>query len=286
MGALRGLAALLALAGAAAGLRLGPQQAGLLPAGPGAEYFYWLTPARSGNASAPLLVWLNGGPGASSIIGLFRELGPFTIADDGTIGEREFSWNEEFHVVFVDQPAGTGLSVATSEVGYANNQTDVGDRFVLFLQAFYAKYPSLRRNELWLTGESYAGKYLPAIANAIIDQRLHLGVAAAPIPLKGVAIGNGLTRPREMTLSVPDSYYAVGLLDKAQRDHAAGLAADAVAKIDAGQWTEATHARTVLFDYLDGANGPGSAPNVDNFLVYGCAALPPPLPPPADVQQQ
>ena len=148
------------------------------------------------------------------------------------MGEREHSWNQEFHVLFVDQPAGTGLAVATSDAGYANNQTDVGQRFVTFLQNFYAKYPTYRKNELWLTGESYAGKYLPAIANAIIVKRLHLPTAGARIlPLKGVAIGNGLTRPREMTLSVPDSYYAVGLLDAPQRDHAAALAADCVVSL-------------------------------------------------------
>lgn len=151
----------------------------------------------------------------------------------------------------------------------------------------------------------YAGKYLPAIAHAIIEKRLHLPTAGAmQLPLRGVAIGNGLTRPREMTLSVPDSYFAVGLLDGAQRcrwgggrsprlcklchlcvcvcfheadehhgpactgaqrDHAAALAADCVAKIDSQQWAAATAARSVLFDYMANANGNDTAPNVDNF---------------------
>ena len=47
---------------------LGPQTAGRLAAGPHGELFYWLTPARSGDADAPLVVWLNGGPGASSTV--------------------------------------------------------------------------------------------------------------------------------------------------------------------------------------------------------------------------
>ena len=72
-----------------------------------------------------------------------------------------------------------------------------------------------------------------------------------------------------MTLTVPASYYAVGILDQSQRDRAYRLALDIAAHIDAGRWSNATAARSVLFDYIDGANGPNSAPNVDSILKYG-----------------
>ena len=72
-----------------------------------------------------------------------------------------------------------------------------------------------------------------------------------------------------MTLTVPASYYAVGILDQSQRDRAYRLALDIAAHIDAGRWSNATAARSVLFDYIDGANGPDTAPNVDSFLKYG-----------------
>ena len=72
-----------------------------------------------------------------------------------------------------------------------------------------------------------------------------------------------------MTLTVPASYYAVGILDQSQRDRAARLALDIAAHIDAGRWSNATAARSVLFDYIDGANGPNTAPNVDSILKYG-----------------
>ena len=239
---------------------LGPQLAGRLPAGPGRQYFYWLCPARSGDKAAPLLVWLNGGPGSSSMMGLFLENGPYFIADDGLLQTRNASWNNNFDILYVDQPAGTGFSVAQSPDAYATNQEDVAEAFSAFLANFYRAYPDTRTKQLWLTGESYAGKYLPAIAAQFVTHG---------IPVAGVAIGNGLTVPREMTLTVPASYYAVGILDQSQRGRATRLAEDVAAHIDAGRWSNATAARSVLFDYIDGASGPNTAPNVDSFLKYG-----------------
>ena len=239
---------------------LGPQQAGRLPAGPGRQYFYWLCPARTGDKAAPLLVWLNGGPGSSSMMGLFLENGPYWIADDGSLHTRNASWNNNFDVLYVDQPAGTGFSVAQSPDAYARNQDDVAEAFSAFLANFYRAYPNTRSKRLFLTGESYAGKYLPSIAARFVTYG---------IPVAGVAIGNGLTVPREMTLTVPASYYAVGILDQSQRDRAYRLALDIAAHIDAGRWSNATAARSVLFDYIDDANGPSTAPNVDSILKYG-----------------
>ena len=238
---------------------LGPQLAGRLPAGPGRQYFYWLCPARTGDKAAPLLVWLNGGPGSSSMMGLFLENGPYWLADDGSVNMRNASWNNNFDVLYVDQPAGTGFSTA-QQGAYAQNQEDVAEAFSAFMANFYRAYPDARSKQLWLTGESYAGKYLPSIAARFVTHG---------IPVAGVAIGNGLTVPREMTLTVPASYYAVGILDQSQRDRAYRLALDIAAHIDAGRWSNATAARSVLFDYIDGANGPRTAPNVDSILKYG-----------------
>jgi vitellogenic carboxypeptidase-like protein len=248
------------LAGRKAAATLGPQLAGRLPAGPGRQYFYWLCPARTGDKAAPLLIWLNGGPGSSSMMGLFLENGPYFVSDDGSLHARNASWNNKYDVLYVDQPAGTGFSVAQSPDAYATNQEEVAEAFSAFLANFYSFYPDTRNKQLFLTGESYAGKYLPAIAARFVTHG---------IPVAGVAIGNGLMVPREMTLTVPASYYAVGILDQSQRDRAARLAADIAAHIDAGHWSNATAARSVLFDYIDGANGPNTAPNVDSFLKYG-----------------
>ena len=148
---------------------LSPQLAGRLPAGPGRQYFYWLCPARTGDKAAPLLVWLNGGPGSSSMMGLFLENGPYFIDDAGSLHARNASWNNKFDVLYVDQPAGTGFSTA-QQGAYAQNQEDVAEAFSAFLANFYRAYPDSRTKQLWLTGESYAGKYLPAIAAPFLRQ--------------------------------------------------------------------------------------------------------------------
>ena len=41
----------------------------------GSNMYFWFFPAQSGDANAPVVVWLQGGPGASSLFGLFGEIG-------------------------------------------------------------------------------------------------------------------------------------------------------------------------------------------------------------------
>ena len=76
---------------------LGPQLAGRLPAGPGPPVLLLVVPgALSSRQNTPLLVWLNGGPGSSSMMGLFLENGPYWIAGDGSLHARNASWNNKF----------------------------------------------------------------------------------------------------------------------------------------------------------------------------------------------
>ena len=93
------------------------------------------------------------------MMGLFLENGPYWIDDDGSVNMRNASWNNNFDVLYVDQPAGTGFSVAQSPDAYATNQDDVAEAFSAFLANFYHAHPDSRTKQLWLTGESYAGKY-------------------------------------------------------------------------------------------------------------------------------
>ena len=75
-----------------------------------ASLFGWYYPALNGNASAPLLVWLQGGPGSSSLFGLFAEMGPYAISAAGAPVANPYTWATENAMVFIDNPRGTGFS--------------------------------------------------------------------------------------------------------------------------------------------------------------------------------
>ncbi|KAJ2672766.1 hypothetical protein IWW42_002720 [Coemansia sp. RSA 1085] len=109
-----------------------------------AKLFYWYFPAIAPKkADPPLLLWLQGGPGSSSMIGLFTEMGPFDLTDNGEFVRRNVTWANEYDLLVVDQPAGTGFS---SVVPAANLTLD--DLYPLAHQlpknvvdAWRAKYP-------------------------------------------------------------------------------------------------------------------------------------------------
>ena len=76
----------------------------------GDNLFFWFFESRSDPLKNPIVIWLNGGPGSSSMMGLFAENGPYQIQDDLSLIENPYSWNTAANYLVIDQPAGTGLS--------------------------------------------------------------------------------------------------------------------------------------------------------------------------------
>ena len=165
------------------------QESGILDLGNGDDMFYWLFNSRSHPETDPLVIWLTGGPGCSSELALFYENGPYTINDDLSLKQNPYSWNSNANLLFIDQPVGTGFSHAKNPTHYARNEEMVAENFYRFLIKFFATYPNLKGRDLYITGESYAGHYIPAIADFVVKH------PDENIILKGVAIGNGWVDP-------------------------------------------------------------------------------------------
>lgn len=173
------------------------------------SYYFWkfVDQNKVEKAKGKTFFWLNGGPGCSSMDGALMEAGPFRIDKHGEVTYNEGSWHKAGDVVFVDQPAGTGFSF--SDV-YDVNLPGVVQHFLRFLDKYFEVFPEDANNDIYLTGESYAGQYIPFIARGILDRNKS---NPEKINLKGLLIGNGWISPNEQSLSYLPYSHKAGILD-------------------------------------------------------------------------
>ncbi|ORY40247.1 alpha/beta-hydrolase [Rhizoclosmatium globosum] len=185
---------------------LNGQYAGYMPivtASPGAVagdgLFFWYFPSMN-TSSTDFVVWFNGGPGCSSLFGSFIENGPVRALANGTLVVNQNSWHKQANLVYIEQPLGTGWSAVQNQNSSPMTEYQVGSQMVTFLNGFYSVFPEAKPWNLYLTGESYAGTYIPYIATAI--ETCKTLVDGTPINLKGIGIGDGVLNFKiQLTLS-------------------------------------------------------------------------------------
>ncbi|XP_039019072.1 serine carboxypeptidase-like isoform X1 [Hibiscus syriacus] len=172
-----------------------------LPHAIAARMFYFFFESRNSKKD-PVVIWLTGGPGCSSELALFYENGPFHLSKNLSLVWNDYGWDKASNILFVDQPTGTGFSYTTDENDIRHNETGVSNDLYDFLQEFFKQHPEYVENDFYITGESYAGHYVPAFA-----VRVHQGNKAKEgihVNLKGFAIGNGLTNPEIQYQAYPE----------------------------------------------------------------------------------
>ncbi|KAH9299268.1 hypothetical protein KI387_030950 [Taxus chinensis] len=162
----------------------------------GRALFYWLTEAsREVSSKLPLVLWLNGGPGCSSVAyGASEEIGPFRIDKNASgLYVNEFSWNKVANLLFLESPAGVGFSYTNT----TSNLFSTGDKrtaqdALIFLLNWFERFPQYRHREFYICGESYAGHYVPQLAKKIYEyNKSHKSKPF--INLKGFMVGNAVT---------------------------------------------------------------------------------------------
>ncbi|XP_047943505.1 serine carboxypeptidase II-2-like [Salvia hispanica] len=179
----------------------------------GRELFYWFFEAEDDPYSKPLVLWLNGGPGCSSIAyGLAEEIGPLHIEKDGkTLYLNPYSWNKVANILFVDSPVGVGFSYSnTSSDILSNGDKRTADDNLIFIEKWLERFPQYKGRELYLTGESYAGHYVPQLTHAIVKHNEKHGVET--INLKGFMVGNALTDDFHDHFGVFQFMWSVGMI--------------------------------------------------------------------------
>ena len=149
---------------------IGESYAGLLPNTPhgNSSLWFWFFPSENPKADKEITIWLNGGPGCSSLNGLLQENGPF-LWQPGTNApvKNPYSWTNLTNVVYIDQPAGTGFSPGPPSV---KNEIDVANQFNDFWKRFMTTF-AMEDFKVYITGESYAGQYIVSCDNCLIEPR-------------------------------------------------------------------------------------------------------------------
>ncbi|KAF2803373.1 alpha/beta-hydrolase [Mytilinidion resinicola] len=148
---------------------IGESYAGLLPISDDPnetrELFFWFFPSTNPNPGEEITIWFNGGPGCSSLSGLLTENGPF-VWDAGTLAPtpNPYTWVNLTNMVWVEQPVGVGFTQGTPNI---TNEVELGLEFIGFYKQFVDTF-DVHKWKVYLTGESYAGFYVPYIADAFI----------------------------------------------------------------------------------------------------------------------
>jgi vitellogenic carboxypeptidase-like protein len=183
--------------------------------------FFWYLPAQNGDSDAPLVIWLQGGPGGSSLFGMFIEMGPFNVDSKFNLVPKPYTWNDKYDMLFIDNPVGAGFSYTGTGKGYVVDEDEVANNLYSLLQQFYTVFPSVSKKDLYVTGESYGGHYVPAITYKIHEENKVIEVGDGSdqiaIPLKGFAIGDGWIDPVVQITGYPDLMFNLGLATQNQQ---------------------------------------------------------------------
>ncbi|KAF4542580.1 Carboxypeptidase s1 [Lasiodiplodia theobromae] len=199
---------------------------GYIDIAPNVHTFFWFFESRRDPASDPITLWLNGGPGSDSLIGLFAELGPCNLTENLTSNLNPYSWTEVSNLLFLSQPLGTGFSYAEEGVGsldpdtgiiHPSNESTAAGRYPVInatevdttdlaavaayhvLQGFLGALPMLdskvKSREFNLWTESYGGHYGPAFFKYFYEQNEAIAngsAAGVQLNFNSLGIGNGI----------------------------------------------------------------------------------------------
>ncbi|KAD3338558.1 hypothetical protein E3N88_34079 [Mikania micrantha] len=199
------------------------------------QLFYYFVESERNPEEDPLIIWLAGGPGCSTIFAFIYEIGPLHFQYGSYIdGVPELqvdpnSWTQVANVIFLDAPTVTGYSY-TNDSNFARaSDTTSASNTLEFIRKFINNHPKFSNNPFYVTGISYSGTVVPIITEAIFKGNED-GVEPI-INIKGYMLGNPLTDKKGDVNSRLEYAYRMGLVPKrlfeTTRRHCYGDYADA-----------------------------------------------------------
>eukprot|EP00127_Corallochytrium_limacisporum_P002190 Clim_evm84s108 gene=Clim_evmTU84s108 len=202
-----------------------------------AHMFWWMYGMqgdKEARAEAPLVLWLQGGPGASGTgYGNFLEVGPY----DPKMQARKSTWASKTNLLFVDQPVGAGWSYVNSEDALVKTEQEIADDLMVFFKDLLQAYPDLQATPMWVFCESYGGKMGTSFANALSDS---FDAGDIAVNFKGIALGDSWISPLDYVESYGSYLYVNGQIDAKARHYIEDYARLMGSAMDDGMYEEAT----------------------------------------------
>jgi len=182
----------------------------------------------------PLVMWLQGGPGASGVgYGNFEELGPYEI--DGT--KRPYAWTKQANVMFVDNPVGTGYSYVDSAEDLCTDNQQIAEDLVSLMKSVYQDHPDMKEMPFYIFAESYGGKM--AVDFGIrLDEECKKG--EMPCNFVGIGAGDSWISPIDFVNTWGPFLYSMGYVNTLGLANIEQSAAHVQQAVDAGNWGLAT----------------------------------------------
>ncbi len=235
----------------------------------GGKFFYWLVEKPTNPESAPLVIWLNGGPGCSSMDGLFLELGPFRLdgKEKSSIKMNPNSWHTQANMLFIDQPVGTGLSYTRGKAGYAGSDEVINDHFYEFIQNFFKIHTKYvlpdgggTTRHVYFAGESHAGHYIPNMVKHLLEK--NKADAGIKVDVQGAALGNPWVDPKNQ-YDASELAHSLAIISKGQQNHLDEQKARCQKELRTGKYTSRT-----CFGLLDDIISASTAGGLPKVLMY------------------
>lgn len=173
--------------------------------------YFWYFPPFTKCQEAPIILWVQGGVGGSSLFGLFREVGPLVVKGHHELLERRYHWALNYHLLFIDNPAGVGFSYTECPASYCTDGYCVGNELYKTLLQFFQLFPDINRNDFYIAGESYAAKYIPFLGQVIHNENAKIKDNTT-IHLKGMLLSSAYCDPINQ-LDYGNYLYQHGLID-------------------------------------------------------------------------
>ncbi|XP_064471485.1 venom serine carboxypeptidase-like isoform X3 [Ornithodoros turicata] len=182
------------------------------------NFFFLYTKTKNGNGNTPIILWLQGGPGKSSLFGQFLENGPVGINGSGHFYAREQNLQAQFDVLYLDQPIGSGYSFTMNTTGYSTRLEHIVKNIMNFLKQFGNLFLKDER-DFYVAGEGFGARVAVALSHHLIEAKKRKK-AELPLRLQGTICGAGHFGPVLPERDVSDLYHEAGLLDLIGYDQA------------------------------------------------------------------